>query len=112
MLTGWPLLILILASVSAIVLATSRLKLHPFLALILASLGVGLGTGISPTDLGAVMNQGFGSLMSYIGVVVVLGSIIGVILERSGATHRLAEFILRISGPKRPVLGLTLVAGL
>ncbi len=112
MLTGWPLLILILASVSAIVLATSRLKLHPFLALILASLGVGLGTGISPTDLVAVMNQGFGSLMSYIGVVVVLGSIIGVILERSGATHRLAEFILRISGPKRPVLGLTLVGAL
>ena len=55
------------------------------------------------------VNAGFGSLMTSIGIVIVAGTMIGVILERSGAAYRMAEVVLRIVGPKRPQLAMSII---
>jgi GntP family gluconate:H+ symporter len=108
MMTGLPLLAVIVAAVLLVVLATSRWQVHPFLALLLASLGLALVVGLPAQDVIVAVNEGFGGLMAYIGIVVVLGSIIGVILERAGATQRIAMAILQWTGPNRVVLAMTL----
>lgn len=43
---GPGLLVLLLAAIAFIVVMTARVRLHPFLVLLLASLGVGLLAGL------------------------------------------------------------------
>lgn len=92
-----------------IIFSTSVLKLHPFLSLLLASLGVGLAVKMPVRQVVETISSGFGSLMGYIGLVVVLGSIIGVVLEKSGAAHRIADLVLKAMGSKRPALAMSVI---
>lgn len=103
------LFLVILLGVLFVVLATAKLKIHPFLALIISSFFVGIASGMPLLDVVTNINTGFGSLMTSIGIVIVAGTMIGVILERSGAAYRMAEVVLRIVGPKRPQLAMSII---
>lgn len=92
------LVLLLLASIVFIVVSTTKLGLHPFLALLLAAFGFGLMSGMPPAEVVESINQGFGGILGYIGIVILAGSIIGTFLERSGGALRLAEAALRITG--------------
>jgi GntP family gluconate:H+ symporter len=92
------LILLLIASVVFIVVSTTRLSLHPFLALLIAAFGFGLLAGMPPTQVVASINQGFGGILGAIGIVILAGSIIGTFLERSGGALRVAEAALRLSG--------------
>ena len=92
------LVVLLFASVLFIVVATTRFSLHPFLALLIAAFGFGLGAGMPPAEVVAAINQGFGGILGYIGIVILAGSIIGTFLERSGGALRIAEAALKITG--------------
>ena len=109
MLTGIPLLLIIFIAILFIVVASSIGKLHPFVALLLASFGVGVFVGMPLSEIVSAINNGFGGLMGYIGLIVVMGSIIGIILEKSGAAFRIADLILKIVGKKRPALAMSLI---
>ncbi|MCU0355090.1 MAG: GntP family permease [Cytophagales bacterium] len=109
MLTGTALLLVVFGAVVFIVLAASVWKIHPFLALLLAALLTGLIVGVPTSKIAEAVNQGFGNLMTHIGVVVVLGCMIGVLLEKTGATWQIAKAILAVFGKKRPVLGITVI---
>lgn len=103
------LFLVILLGVLFVVLATAKLKIHPFLALIISSFFVGIASGMPLLDVVTNINTGFGNLMTSIGIVIVAGTMIGVILERSGAAYRMAEVVLRIVGPKRPQLAMSII---
>jgi GntP family gluconate:H+ symporter len=92
------LVVLLLAAILFIIVATTKLGLHPFLALILAALGFGLLSGMPAAEVVKSINQGFGGILGYIGIVILAGSIIGTFLERSGGALRLAEAALRLTG--------------
>ena len=83
-----------------IVFATARLKLHPFLALLIAAFGFGILSGMPLADVVKSVNDGFGGTIGYIGIVILAGAIIGAFLEQSGGAYRLAEGVLRITGRK------------
>ncbi|MEL7124056.1 MAG: GntP family permease [Bacteroidota bacterium] len=112
MLTGVPLLLLIAAAIGFIILSSARWGWHPFLALLTATLGFGLLVGLSPMEVVEAINQGFGSLLGYIGLIVVLGSIIGFILEKSGAALRIARLILYFIGPRYPSLAMAIIGAI
>ncbi|GAA0499598.1 GntP family permease [Salinibacillus aidingensis] len=109
---GFGLLVLIVLGVLFIIFATAKWKLHPFISLILASFGIGLFGGLPLMDVVEAVNGGFGGLMGGIGLVIVFGTIIGIILEKSGAALRMAEVILRIVGEKRPQLAMSLIGSI
>jgi len=92
-----------------IIVATAKFKLHPFLSLILGTLFVGIASGMPLNKVVENMNSGFGSIMGGIGLVIVFGTIIGTILEKTGAALRMAEVVLRVVGPKRPQLAMSLI---
>lgn len=105
-----PVLILILIlSIAFIILATAKFKIHPFIVLIAASFLVALAAGMPLEKIGVTISEGFGSILGNIGIVIVLGTIIGTILEKSGAAIKLADMVLKITGDKRPGLGLSLI---
>lgn len=93
-------LLLITGAVVFIVAATTTLKMHPFLALMLAALGFGLLSGMSGAEVIDAIAAGFGGTVGSIGIVILFGAIIGVFLERSGGALRLAESILKRTGEK------------
>ncbi|WP_066830116.1 GntP family permease [Rufibacter ruber] len=112
MVQGALLCLILVAGVAFIVVATAKFKLHPFLGLLLAAFGVGIAAGVPLPEVVKAVNDGFGGLMGYIGIVVVAGTIIGKILEKSGAALRMAEVVLRVVGEKRPQLGMSLIGAL
>ncbi|MFW5954896.1 MAG: GntP family permease [Guyparkeria sp.] len=95
--------------VVALVFATAKLRMHPFLALLLAAFAMALAGGITPTEAVSVINDGFGSTLGYIGIVIALGTIIGVILERTGAAIVMAEAIIRLLSDRFPNFTVSLI---
>ncbi len=114
---------LLIVTIVLIVLSTSQFKVHPFIVLILASFFVAIGVAIPQSsgwlltgdnalgwiELESVIREGFGGILTYIGIVIVFGTIIGVILEKSGAAITMANFILKVVGPKRPALAMSII---
>jgi GntP family gluconate:H+ symporter len=109
---GPLLFLIILIGVAFIVFATAKLKLHPFLSLLFAAFIVGILAGLPLATIVEAINGGFGGLMGYIGIVIVAGTIIGTVLEKSGAALRMAEVVLRIVGEKRPQLAMSLIGAI
>jgi len=109
MITGLPLLLIIAAAICLIVVACSRFKWHPFLALLTAFLFTALLVGLPLKDIATTANEGFGNMMTHIGLVVVLGTLIGTVLEKSGATLRIADAIIGFFGKDKPVLAITVI---
>ena len=99
----------LIIGVLLIVIATTTFKVHPFLSLMIGTLFVGFASGMPLNQIVENINGGFGSIMGGIGLVIVFGTIIGTILEKAGAAYRMAEVVLRIVGPKRPQLAMSLI---
>ncbi|MFQ5864650.1 MAG: GntP family permease [bacterium] len=112
MLEGPVLIIILLGAIVFIILTTSVLKLHPFFSLIIATFGVGLLVKMPLQKIISSVNNGFGGLMGYIGLVIIFGTIIGTILENSGATIKIADVVLSSIGKKRPTLAMSLIGSI
>ena len=105
---GPALLIVLLLSVLFIVIMTSRFRVHPFLVLLLAAIGVGISTGLPMQQIIIAMKSGFGDTLGGIGIVIIAGTIIGVILEKTGASLSMANLILRLVGKERSPLAISI----
>lgn len=109
MVTGPWLLVILAVAIAFIILSTARWKLNAFLALLLTAYGVGLAARMPAKDIATNINAGFGGLMTSIGLVIVMGTIIGVFLEKSGAAVKMAETVLKVVGEKRPGLAMSII---
>ncbi|MEI0476722.1 GntP family permease [Brachyspira pulli] len=95
---------LIVISVIVMIIAISKFKQHPFVVLITISILVGILSGMKVGDVVTKVQTGFGSILSSIGIVIISGTIIGTILEKTGAALTMANTILKIVGKDRSVL--------
>ena len=109
MVQGPGLIVILLASIILIVVATSRFRVHPFIALLVVSYFVGFAAGMPAVQIAETIGQGFGGILAYIGLVICLGTIIGVFLEKSGAALKLSELVLKFIGKRHPALGLSVI---
>jgi GntP family gluconate:H+ symporter len=104
------LLILLLLAVVFIIVATTRLNLHPFLALLISAFGYGIISGrMSLQEVVESVNAGFGGTVGYIGIVILAGAIIGTFLEKSGGAYKLAETTLNLVGRKNVPLAMGII---
>ncbi|WP_100488308.1 GntP family permease [Sporolactobacillus pectinivorans] len=77
-----------------IFLIVSRLHMHPLLALLIVSVGVGIASGIKIQDLAASIEAGAGNTLGGVGLTVALGAMFGKILADSGVSNRIASQLL------------------
>lgn len=112
MLTGPFLFAALALGIAFIVVATTRFKMHPFLALIITAYGMGLCGGLSPAQTIAALTGGFGKTISYIGIVIACGCIVGMVLEKSGCALVMAETMLKLIGRARSVLAMSCTGAL
>ncbi len=107
--SGTYMFVVIFAAIVAMILAISRYKQHPFLVMLVISIVVGLACDIPTEEVINKIKAGFGGILANIGIVILCGTIIGTILEKTGAALTMANTILRLVGKERSVLtmGLT-----
>lgn len=95
------IILYLVLSIVGIVLLSVKLKVHPFIALLLAALAYGFLAGMPPEAIVKSINDGFGNTLGKIGLIIVLGVIIGAFLENTGAAYTLADKVLKLIGKKR-----------
>lgn len=103
------LVVILALLIVLIVLATTKLRLHPFLALLGAAFLGGFLYQVPLLDIVKHITTGFGGIMGSIGIVIVLGTIIGVILEKTGAAITMADSIIRLLGNRFPTLTMSII---
>ena len=102
------------------IVAISKFKVHPFLSIMAVSLILALVAGIPLVDvknadgtttsgIATVIGAGFSGTFSSIGIVIILGALIGTILEKTGAALKLADMVIKVVGKKNPELAMELM---
>ncbi|HSY24586.1 MAG TPA: gluconate:H+ symporter [Polyangiaceae bacterium] len=88
------------SAIAGIVVLISVLRVHPFVALVLGSLAVGLFAGLPPDKAIAVFQKGAGETLGGVGIVVVLGAMLGRLLADSGGADRLVSSLVTRAGDR------------
>ena len=107
--TGIPLLIVFCLAIILMIVAISKFHIHPFLSLMGTSLVLAVVVGLPLEKIPGIIGSGFSGVFSSIGIVIILGALIGLILEKTGAAIRLADVVIRFVGEKHPQLALMLM---
>jgi GntP family gluconate:H+ symporter len=104
------LLIYALGAVIALIVLIARVKLHPFVALVVVSLSMGAAAGMSLTDAVKAFQDGVGSVLGFIAIVVGLGTMLGKLMAESGAASRIATTLIALFGERRVHWAIMFVA--
>ena len=107
--TGLPLIIAFVLAIVIMIVAISKYKVHPFLSIMSVSLILALLAGIPLGDIAGVIGAGFSGTFSSIGIVIILGALIGTVLEQTGAALKLADMVVKLVGHKNPELAIELM---
>ena len=107
--SGIPLIIAFVIAIVVMIIAISKYKVHPFLSIMGVSLVLALIAGIPLGDIAGVIGSGFSGTFSSIGIVIILGTLIGSILEQTGAAFKLADIVIKLVGKKNPELAIELM---
>ena len=108
MVSGEISLVLLLIAVIFIVVATGKWRVNAFFVLITVAFGYGLSIGMAPLDVVKAIREGFGGTLTYIGIVIVAGTIMGYILEKTGAALVMTRAILGLVGQSRAPLAMNI----
>lgn len=104
------LLAIATASIVILLLLVIKVKVHPFVALLIVSLLVAIATGIPAEKIMETIITGMGGLLGHITIIIVLGAMLGAIIEASGGAESLAQRFSKTLGLKRTVAALTMAA--
>ena len=104
-------------AVAILLFTIIRVKLEPFVALLLAGLGLALAAGLPVKDIvgtaiksgDSVLETGFGSILGHIAVIIGLGTVLGAILERSGGADVLTKKLLGVFGERGAPIAMGLL---
>jgi GntP family gluconate:H+ symporter len=108
MLTGTPLIVVFLITMAILFVLLIKFKFSATVGLVLASLFLGIASGMPLTKVASSINGGFGGTMTSLGLLLAFGGIFGLLLTESGGTEELAKAMLRKSGKKYDTLALNL----
>ena len=104
------LLLYALAAVVLLIVLIARLKLHPLIALIVVSLGMGAVAGMPLSEAAKAFQDGVGSALGFIAIVVGVGTMLGKVMAESGAATRIATTLIAWFGERRVHWALMVVA--
>ena len=105
-----PLLLigLVVLAVAVLLLLVLVARVHAFVALLLTSLLAAILGGIPLADIAGIIEEGMGSTLGYIAVVIGLGAMIGELLRVSGGAETIANTLLRTFSDERSPWALSI----
>lgn len=102
-------LVALLLSIVLIIVLTTRMHIHPFLALFAAALFFGFITRMPLDQLVVAVNDGFRDTVGKTGLIIIFGVIIGAFLENTGAAYILTEKLLNLVGRKNVTPAMAII---
>ena len=102
-------LLIFAAAIILMVVAIARWKIHPFLAILGTAILLAALLGVPFADIPDVIGKGFGGVSSGIALVIIFGTLIGSVLERTGGAVALARAVERVVGKRHPRLAMMLI---
>jgi GntP family gluconate:H+ symporter len=94
------LLAIALVVILAVVVAIARARVHPFPALVVGALLLGLWTGAPTDQILKSFRVGFGDTLANVGVLLALGAMFGQLLASSGGAERVSNALLSVGGTR------------
>lgn len=103
-------LVLVLGAIALVLALILGLRLHAFLALLIASFAMGLAAGLPVPQVLKSIQAGFGDALGFISVVLGLGAMIGAYLEHSGGGVALADWLIARFGRDKSAWAMAIAA--
>jgi len=98
----------IIASVVVLLLLIIKGKVNAFISLLVASIVLGIGSGVPIADIANNIKDGMGGTLGFIATIVGLGAIFGAILEHSGGIKSLANYLIKRFGDDKAPIAMLL----
>ncbi len=99
-------LIGIILGIVAMMVMIIKTRIPVALAMVIASIIMGLFAGMAPTEVVNAIKAGFGGVLGGIGLIIAFGVIMGACFERSGAAVRMAKTFVKLCGKGREDIAL------
>jgi len=101
MISNTQLLLYALLAVALLIVLIARFKVHPFVALISVSLALGIAAGMPLGGVVKAFQDGVGTVLGFIAIVVALGTMLGKLMAESGGATRIATTLIALFGERR-----------
>lgn len=102
-------LCILIASILAIIYMTTKLKMHAAMALLIIALLAGLALDIPGEQVIVTLSSGFGSMLGNIGIIIILGCLLGNLLEKTKALATITYGLVQFVGRKKPLTTLSIL---
>ena len=107
--SGGLLIIVFIICIAVMIFAISKLKIHPFLSIMGISVIFAFIADISLKDIPSIIGAGFSGTFTSIGIVIILGALIGTVLEKTGGALKLSDMVIKVVGKKKPELAMLIM---
>ncbi len=104
------LLLLASGAIIGLILLIARFKCNAFIALMLAALVVGIGSGMPMENIAKSFQEGVGGTLGFLAMIIGLGTILGKLLAESGAAEVISTTMVDWFGIKRLDYAIMVVA--
>jgi GntP family gluconate:H+ symporter len=92
--------------IALLLLLIIKIRLDPFVSLLLVSAAVAVAAGIPLSEIVPNMESGMGKVLAHVAPIVGLGAMLGKMLEVSGGAQKIADRLLKLFGQHRAPLAL------
>ena len=93
-------LFIVLTGIIVLVVLIGYFKLDTFISFILVSLAIGLAMGMDPITVSQSIQNGIGSVLGFLVIILGFGAMLGKIVAESGAAQRISSSLIRAFGEK------------
>jgi GntP family gluconate:H+ symporter len=104
------LLLYAVISILGLIVLIAKVKMNPFVALIIGAVFMGLISGMPFADIVKSYQEGVASVLGFIAIVLGLGTMLGKLMAESGGAERVAKTLIRIFGEKNVHWAMMVVA--
>lgn len=99
----------VLAGIALLVVLNIKYKFHNIFSLLIAGIFVAVAVGIPLDKIVSTVQQGIGSIMGHLALIIIFGAIIGKFMTESGASQQIADTVIRHCGTRFLSVGLIFI---
>ncbi|MEI7024830.1 GntT/GntP/DsdX family permease [Paenibacillus sp. y28] len=104
------LLLYAVISILGLILLIAKVKMNPFVALIIGAVFMGLIAGMPLNSIVKAYQEGVASVLGFIAIVLGLGTMLGKLMAESGGAERIARTLVGVFGEKNVHWAMMIVA--
>lgn len=103
-------IVVLIAAILLLMLLIIKMNVHPVMALFSTALVTGIVLGYGVTGTADMIGSGFGGTLGSVGITIILGAIISMAIEDTGAAKAIANFFIKLFRGKNMELAPALTA--